>query len=109
MSDNEGNYTYELSEEPTPLNLFENYTSFKLSEEFTSFEFSEEPTSSLNSSFLDSHLKTLSSWNEKTQEEAKAELTYQFELLIATNLEQIMASIFEISKNNELEYYLDPI
>ncbi|CAG8838677.1 40686_t:CDS:2, partial [Gigaspora margarita] len=49
---------------------------------------------------LDLHLKTLSSWNEKTQEEAKAELTHQFELLIATNLEQTMASTSETSKNS---------
>ena len=48
MSDNEGNYTYELSEEPMPLDLFENYTSFELSEESTSFELSKEPTFSLN-------------------------------------------------------------
>ncbi|CAG8837654.1 31629_t:CDS:1, partial [Gigaspora margarita] len=39
MSDNEGDYTYELPEEPVP---------FELSEEPTSFELSEEPTSSLN-------------------------------------------------------------
>ncbi|CAG8847402.1 3420_t:CDS:1, partial [Gigaspora margarita] len=65
---------------------------------------------------------------------AKAELTHQFELLIASNLEQTTASTYETSKNSnirrgrlhssifgtstndltsgpldELEYYLDPI
>ncbi|CAG8444908.1 15594_t:CDS:1, partial [Dentiscutata erythropus] len=39
---------YELSEEPTPLNLYEKHTSFELFEESTSFELSEELISSLN-------------------------------------------------------------
>ncbi|CAG8800228.1 8343_t:CDS:2, partial [Dentiscutata erythropus] len=39
---------------------------------------------------------------QNAQEEAKAELTRQFELLIATNLEQTAVSIFETSKNSDI-------
>ncbi|CAG8818227.1 22229_t:CDS:1, partial [Dentiscutata erythropus] len=56
----------------------------------------------LLASLLDPRLKILSSWDEKTQEEAKAELTCQFELLIATNLEQTTASISKTSKNSDI-------
>ncbi|RIB02364.1 hypothetical protein C2G38_2228030 [Gigaspora rosea] len=59
----------------------------------------------LLASLLDSRLKTLSSWDEETQERAKAELTQQFKN-IAT--EQTTASIYTTSSNTELECYLDP-
>ncbi|CAG8802872.1 8042_t:CDS:2, partial [Gigaspora margarita] len=69
------------------------------------FDYWNEPVmTSLLAFLLDPRLKTLSSWDEKTQEKAKAELTHQFELLIATNLEQTMASTSETSKNSDIHY-----
>ncbi|CAG8475208.1 25830_t:CDS:2 [Dentiscutata erythropus] len=56
----------------------------------------------LLASLLDLHLKTLSSWDDITQEKAKAKLTCQFELLIASNNEQTMASTNITSKNSNI-------
>ncbi|CAG8801745.1 14387_t:CDS:2, partial [Gigaspora rosea] len=69
------------------------------------FDYWNEPVmTGLLASLLDPRLETLSSWDEKTQEEAKAELTHQFELLIATNLEQTTASTSETSKNSDIRH-----
>ncbi|CAG8802684.1 121_t:CDS:2, partial [Gigaspora margarita] len=65
------------------------------------FEYWNEPIMiGLLASLLDPYLKTLSSWDEETQEKAKAELKHQFETLISSN-NNLTASMYANSKNNK--------
>ncbi|CAG8520245.1 13761_t:CDS:2 [Cetraspora pellucida] len=58
----------------------------------------------LLATLLDSRLKTLSSWDQKTQEKVKAELTCQFKNIATPNHEQT-TSIYTTSSNSNNIYH----